>query len=71
MELSRKSIEALLDLVEIKLSCIQVHDREDAREVKTLERCRQELCAVAGIKPTDNVVQMPVAEPAPRAARVI
>ena len=29
--LSQRSIETLLDLVEIKLSCLEVYDREDAR----------------------------------------
>jgi len=30
--LSKRSIETLVDLVEIKLSCLDVFDREDARE---------------------------------------
>ncbi len=46
MNLSRKSIETLLDLVEIKLSCFQVHDQEDTRELTMLERCRDELMAI-------------------------
>ncbi len=43
MTLSKQSIENLLDLVEIKLSCIEVIDREDARELKQLRSCREEL----------------------------
>ena len=43
MSLSKNVIETLIDLVEIKLSCIEVYDREDSREVAALERCRQEL----------------------------
>lgn len=43
MALSKRVIETLLDLVEIKLSCIEVHDREDSRELEWLERCRNEL----------------------------
>jgi hypothetical protein len=43
MTLSRQSIENLLDLVEIKLSAMQVLDREDARELRHLETCRREL----------------------------
>ncbi|HXV25595.1 MAG TPA: hypothetical protein VED46_15225 [Alphaproteobacteria bacterium] len=43
MALSRRSIATLLDLVEIKLSCIEVVDREDHREFKTLRACREEL----------------------------
>ena len=43
MSLSKRVIETLIDLVEIKLSCIEVYDRDDSREVAALERCRQEL----------------------------
>ncbi len=43
MALSRRVVETLLDLVEIKLSCMEVHDREDTREATCLEACRQEL----------------------------
>lgn len=43
MDLSKQSIETLTDLVEIKLSCMQVFDREDAREMAILEQCRREL----------------------------
>jgi hypothetical protein len=43
MALTRRSIATLLDLVEIKLSCIEVVDREDHRELKTLKACRDEL----------------------------
>ena len=43
MALTRRSIATLLDLVEIKLSCIEVVDREDHREFKTLRACRDEL----------------------------
>ena len=41
--LSKRSIETILDLVEIKLSSMQVIDREDARELAQLETCRREL----------------------------
>ncbi len=43
MSLSKHVVETLIDLVEIKLSCIEVYDREDKREIAGLERCRQEL----------------------------
>ena len=43
MKFSKKSIEALLDLVEIKLSAMEVTDREDARERAKLEAARDEL----------------------------
>ena len=43
MKFSKKSIETLLDLVEIKLSAMEVTDREDARELAKLEAARDEL----------------------------
>ncbi len=43
MSLSKRVVETLIDLVEIKLSCVEVYDREDKREIAGLERCRQEL----------------------------
>ena len=48
MALSRRSIATLLDLVEIKLSCIEVVDREDHRELKALRACREELMPANG-----------------------
>ena len=45
MPLSRKAIETLVDLVEIKLSCLEVYDREDSRELVNLQQCRDELAA--------------------------
>jgi hypothetical protein len=46
--LSQRSIETLLDLVEIKLSCLEVYDREDAREKSYLENARRELSSMRG-----------------------
>jgi hypothetical protein len=43
MSLSKRVVETLIDLVEIKLSCVEVYDREDKREIAGLESCRQEL----------------------------
>ncbi|MBI3711047.1 MAG: hypothetical protein HY246_25665 [Proteobacteria bacterium] len=60
MSLSRRSAQALIDLVEIKLSCMQVLDREDARELAVLEHARRELMALAGIKPSQAEV-VPIA----------
>lgn len=47
MSLSRRSVSTLLDLVENKLACMQVYDREDARELAILEHARRELAALA------------------------
>jgi len=44
--LSRPTVETLIDLVEIKLGCIEIYDRDDARELKALEACREELLAL-------------------------
>jgi len=33
----------MLDLVEIKLSMMQVNDRDDAKELSSLRACREEL----------------------------
>jgi hypothetical protein len=41
--LSPRSIETLIDLVEIKLSCLDVQDREDREEFKVLQRSLAEL----------------------------
>jgi hypothetical protein len=43
MSLSKRVVETLIDLVEIKLSCFEVYDREDKREIAGLQSCRQEL----------------------------
>ena len=40
---SSRSIETLIDLVEIKLSCLDVMDREDREELKVLKRSLSEL----------------------------
>ena len=50
MTISRRSLETLIDLVEIKLSCFEVFDRDDARERGKLENCLTELQVVAGLK---------------------
>jgi hypothetical protein len=48
--LSKRSIETLIDLVEIKLSCLDVFDREDAREKACLENARRELVTMMAAK---------------------
>ncbi len=50
MSLSRRSIQTLMDLVENKLSMMQVVDREDARELAILESARRELSSLAGLR---------------------
>lgn len=48
MAISKKSLQTLVDLVEIKLSCLEIMDREDLRERQGLEQCLYELASVAG-----------------------
>jgi len=48
MSLSRATVETLIDLVEIKLSCVEVYDRDDSRELVNLQRCKEELMDIAG-----------------------
>lgn len=43
MSLSRQSLEILLDLIEIKVNALQIQDRDDARELNKLRKCRQEI----------------------------
>ena len=50
MSLSRRSIQTLMDLVENKLTSMQVVDREDARELATLEAARRELSSMMGLR---------------------
>jgi len=70
MNLSKRSVEMLLDLVEIKLSYMDILDREDARDVEILERCRTELQSLE--REPDNVapfVRPPIRRPGrPRTA---
>lgn len=60
MSLSRRSIQTLMDLVENKLSMMQVVDREDARELAILESARRELSVLAGLRRSASSV--PVVE---------
>ena len=43
MTLSTPTIETLTDLLENKLTCFEVWDREDQRELKALQSAREEL----------------------------
>ena len=60
--LSKRTIETLNDLVEIKLSCIQVFDRDDAKEMAALERARRELAALLPNRNGQTVVPFPEGE---------
>ena len=48
---TRKSLELLIDLVEIKLGYLEAADAEDRRTISELERCRRELMALTRPQP--------------------
>mgnify|MGYP007047027221 CR=1 FL=1 len=48
--LSREALETLLDLVEIRLGSVEVYDREDARELRQLEKTRDQLHSILGLQ---------------------
>jgi len=48
-KLSREALTTLLDLIEIKLQSMEVFDREDAREAKSLSEARGEIASILGI----------------------
>ena len=43
MGISKRTLETLVDLVEIKLGCLEGYDREGSRELAHLKRCLGEL----------------------------
>lgn len=55
--LTKRSVETLIDLVEIKLSCVQVFDRDDAKELAALEQARRELAEL--LPSRSKVVKFP------------
>jgi len=59
MSLSKKCVESLLDLVDNKLTSIQVFDREDAREVMILETCKRELQGLLVPRPASGGTVVP------------
>ncbi len=71
MALTRRSIATLLDLVEIKLSCIEVIDREDQRELKALRACREELLQLLARQPAQGAATRQPLPPAPNGIAVL
>jgi hypothetical protein len=63
MKFSKKSVDALIDLVEIKLSAMEVTDREDARERAKLEAARDELKALQSAFAAQRVRRPPLLPP--------
>lgn len=63
MSFTKKSIVTMIDLVENKLSCIQVIDRDDAKELAVLEQCLRELVAYAEQNHGAGVIAFPISGP--------
>lgn len=49
--LSRQAVEMLIDLVDNKLTCMEVFDRDDAREQNLLQHTMDELARLSRIVP--------------------
>ena len=45
MNISQRSLDTLMDLIENRIACMEVMGREDMRELAYLHRCRNELHA--------------------------
>ena len=56
MSFSPKSIETLIDLVEVRISSIEGIDRNDIRAINRLKKCLGELENFTGNKPKPVVV---------------
>ncbi|MDR1475379.1 MAG: hypothetical protein LBI30_02565 [Holosporales bacterium] len=50
MDISKQSLEVLLDLVEIKLEALLIQDRDDLKELNRLKSCRKELSGLIETK---------------------
>lgn len=58
MLLAKQSVASLIDLIEIKLNCLQIHDSEDSRIVKHLEKCRDDLSDLINETPKGEVISL-------------
>ena len=47
MSISRRSIDMLKDLIENRIACMQVVDREDHRQLAILTQARREIMSMA------------------------
>ena len=60
MSMSKSSVQMLIDLVEIKLGYLEISDRDDAREQRTLRTTLEELRSM--IAKPGTVVVFPASE---------
>ncbi len=56
MSFSPRSIETLIDLVEVRISSIEGIDRQDIRSINRLKKCLGELETYMGKKPDPVIV---------------
>ncbi len=68
-KLSQDALTTLLDLIEIKLQSMEVFDREDAREAKSLSEAREEIAAILGVSVTPIAPIRPMSTAAMRMHR--
>ncbi|MBL8697412.1 MAG: hypothetical protein JNK67_03510 [Alphaproteobacteria bacterium] len=62
--LSRRSIDMLLDLIENRVACMQVIDREDHRQLAILTQARREILSMsAQVKREERGKSRPAAAP--------
>jgi hypothetical protein len=62
MNLSRRSIDMIIDLIENRVACMQVVDREDHRQLAILTQARRELMTLSSTtKREDRVKSLPPA----------
>jgi hypothetical protein len=62
--LTQGSIKALVGLIEMRLRCLKIIDREDKREKRLLESCRDDLRLLLKSNPTP-IVPEPIKAEAP------
>ena len=55
MALSKRSMEILIDLLDVRISVLMVNDQEDARELARLKKCKAELEEILKKGPKDKV----------------
>ena len=68
-KLSQDALTTLLDLIEIKLQSMEVFNREDAREAKSLSEARVEIAAILGVEVMPIMPPRPVSSAATRMHR--
>jgi len=69
MSISRRSIDMLMDLIENRIACMQVVDREDHRQLAILTQARREIMTMSSTTPTAKRETAPRDDGAPDSIR--